>query len=67
MWDTMEVTIDTILEELEEARQIALAAKSPTAAISASMGKAKLLGLANARVEEDETERSPKEVRVKFV
>ena len=43
------ITIDTLLLELEEARQIAL---SPTlekpqtaAAVSATMGKAKLLGL----------------------
>jgi len=63
----MEVTVDSILEELEEARQIALAAKSPTAAISASMGKAKLLGLANAKTEDDEAETPPKEVRVKFI
>ncbi len=63
----MGITVESILEELEEARQIALATKSPTAAISASMGKAKLLGLANVKSEEDEVESPPKEVRVKFI
>lgn len=41
------ITIDQLIEELEEARQIALAAETPqsSAAISATMGKAKLCGL----------------------
>jgi phage terminase small subunit len=41
------VTVDDLLEELDEARMIALAAKTPqtSAAVAASMGKAKLLGL----------------------
>ena len=42
-----EVTIATLVEELEEARRIALSAATPQsgAAVTASMGKAKLLGL----------------------
>ncbi len=41
------LTIDDILQELEDARQKALSAETPqcSAAISATMGKAKLLGL----------------------
>lgn len=37
-------TLDDILRELEEARQIAIEDRVPAAAISAAMGKAKLLG-----------------------
>lgn len=41
------VTVDDLLVELEEARQAALKAESPqsSAAVAATMGKAKLLGL----------------------
>ena len=41
------LTVDDILQELEDARQKALSAETPqcSAAISATMGKAKLLGL----------------------
>lgn len=41
------LTIDDILQELEDARQKALSAETPqcSAAISATLGKAKLLGL----------------------
>jgi len=41
------ITVDTLLEELEEARQVALACETPqsSAAVGATMGKAKLLGL----------------------
>ena len=42
-----ELTIDDIIKELEEARTAALTAESPqsSAAVAATMGKAKLLGL----------------------
>lgn len=42
-----EITVDTLLDELEEARQIAMGADTPqsSAAVTATMGKAKLLGL----------------------
>lgn len=41
------VTVDSLLNELEEARQIALGAETPQAgaAVGATMGKAKLVGL----------------------
>jgi len=41
------VTVDSLLEELEEARQKALTAETPqsSAAVAATMGKAKLVGL----------------------
>jgi len=41
------VTVDSLLVELEQARQIALGAETPqtAAAVSATMGKAKLVGL----------------------
>jgi phage terminase small subunit len=42
-----EITLADIIDELEEARQIALGAPSPqtASAVAATMGKAKLLGL----------------------
>ena len=39
------VTVDSLMEELEEARQLALATEAPAPAVSATMGKAKLAGL----------------------
>lgn len=39
------VTVETIAAELEEARILAIAEKQTSAAVSASMGKAKLFGL----------------------
>ena len=48
-----EITVDTLLAELEEARRAALEAETPqtSAAVSATMGKAKLLGLDKKIVE----------------
>lgn len=40
-----ECTIDTLLAELEEARQLGLATSQVGATVSASMGKAKIMGL----------------------
>ena len=47
------VTVDDLLGELEEARQIALGAETPqtSAAVSATLGKSKLLGLDKQLVE----------------
>ena len=39
------VTVESLTTELEEARGIAITEKQPSAAVSASMGKAKLFGL----------------------
>jgi hypothetical protein len=40
-----EYTRDTLLSGLEEARQLALRLRQASAAVQASMGKAKILGL----------------------
>lgn len=47
------VTVDDLLRELEEARIIAMAAETPqsSAAVAATMGKAKLLGMDKQLVE----------------
>lgn len=39
------VTVDSITSELEEARRLALETEQPSAAVSASLGKAKVNGL----------------------
>ena len=46
-----EVTLDSLVQELEQARVLAMAKEAPSAAIAASMGKAKLLGLILDRAE----------------
>ena len=46
-----EITQDTLLEELEQARQSALANNQAGAAVQASMGKAKLCGMIVERKE----------------
>ena len=40
-----EVTVDSLVGELDEARLLALKIEAPAAAVSATMGKGKLLGL----------------------
>lgn len=45
------VTVDSLLAELEEARQMALQETQPSAAISATMGKAKIVGVDVQKVE----------------
>ncbi len=66
-----EISLISLLEELEEARLLALENKSPAPAVSASMGKAKLLGLDKPKeekiVDDDKTDDEPKQVLVKFV
>lgn len=49
-----DVTVESLLEELEEARGIALAAETPqtSAAVSATLGKAKLVGLDKQIIEQ---------------
>jgi phage terminase small subunit len=56
--DNHGITIASLLLELEEARTIALRAETPqsSAAVSASMGKAKLVGLDITRIEVSEKE-----------
>lgn len=40
-----DITVDSLVVELEEARKLAIDTEAPGAAVSATMGKAKLLGL----------------------
>lgn len=40
-----QLTVEDLLRELEEARKLAIDTESPAPAVSATMGKAKLLGL----------------------
>lgn len=40
-----QLTVEDLLKELEEARRLALDTEAPAPAVSATMGKAKLLGL----------------------
>ena len=47
-----EITVDTLVAELEEARKLAFETEKAAAAVSATMGKAKLLGLV---IEKQET------------
>lgn len=49
--DRHEITVDTLLLELEQARRLALETKKAAAAVTATMGKAKLLGLDKQIVE----------------
>ena len=47
-----DITVDTLVAELEEARKLAFETDKAAAAVSATMGKAKLLGLV---IEKQET------------
>lgn len=63
-----QLSLDKLIEELEEARQVALDKEMASAAVSASMGKAKLLGLDKPQKEhEDEKETDVPQILVKFV
>jgi hypothetical protein len=42
---TWRTIVDSLVRELDEARLLAIATKAPAAAVSATMGKGKLLGL----------------------
>jgi len=52
------ITVDTLLEELEEARTCALTCETPqsSAAVTATMGKAKLLGLDKQIIDHQSTD-----------
>lgn len=47
----VEVTVDTIAAQLDEDRQLARDLKQPSAAVAATMGKAKLFGLITDKVQ----------------
>ncbi len=56
-----------ILEELEEARNIAIRNESATAAISASMGKAKVLALLGDKGKSKNEDEAYKQIMVEYV
>lgn len=45
------VTVDSLIGELEEARRVAIRLAQPSAAVSATMGKAKIVGVDVQKVE----------------
>lgn len=47
-----QLTVEDLLIELEEARQLALETEQPSPAVTATMGKAKLLGLDKQIIEQ---------------
>lgn len=55
----LDVTVETICQELEAARAGAMAARQYSAATAASLGKAKLLGLITDKAEIETTVRRP--------
>lgn len=52
-----EATVETIAAQLDEDREFARLLKSPSAAVAATMGKAKLLGFLVEKVQADVTNR----------
>lgn len=64
------ITVDDLLDELEENRQVALTAGTPQvgAAVSATMGKAKILGLDKQIIDHQSTDGSMKQpTRIELV
>lgn len=63
-----EVTVDSIVKELEQARAVSMAKDQGAAMVSASMGKAKLMGLITDRQlhGEDKDNPLPTKVMVSF-
>lgn len=65
------VTVDSLLKELEEARQAALGAETPqsSAAVAATMGKAKLVGLDKQIIDHTSSDgsMSPKPTTIRLV
>jgi phage terminase small subunit len=54
-----EVTVDTLVRELDEMLRLAIECENPSAGVSAVMGKAKLLGLIVDKAEVGTTIRKP--------
>lgn len=68
MGGKIKITFEDILQELEEARLLAVRNESPTAAISASLGKAKVLALMNDKNSVKTPGEEPyKQILVEFV
>ena len=55
-----EITVDTLVAELEEARKLAFETDKAAAAVQATMGKAKLLGLVVDKVHNENPPEVPK-------
>lgn len=53
-----QLTVEDLLAELEEARQLALQTEAPAPAVSATMGKAKLLGMDKQIIDHTSSDRS---------
>lgn len=65
-----EITVDTLVIELEEARQLAKSTETPSAMVAATMGKGKLLGLVvdrNEHTGKDGAPLNPEPIKVVFV
>lgn len=58
-----EVTVDSLVAELEEARSLALKIEAPAPAVAATMGKGKLLGLIVDKAEHSGKDGGPIETR----
>lgn len=54
-----EITIDSLTRQLEEARQLAMASKNPSAAVAATMGMAKLHGRLTDKLEHSGKDGAP--------
>ena len=61
------VTVDSLMAELEEARQLALATDAPAPAVSATMGKAKLAGLDKQIIDHTSSDGSLAPTRIELV
>ncbi|WP_439236014.1 terminase small subunit [Lonepinella koalarum] len=60
------ITVDNLLDELEKARKIAESNNNPNAMITATMGKAKLLGFDKPKADNDDMANLPTENNVSF-
>ena len=58
------VTVDSLLAELEEARRLAIDTEAPAPAVSATMGKAKLLGLDKQVIDHQSSDGSMSPTRI---
>ncbi len=54
-----EITVDALIKELEDARQVAIADRNPAAMIAATMGKAKICGFDGKRQTDGDDESVP--------
>lgn len=61
------LTVDDLLAELEEARRLALGTDAPAPAVSATMGKAKLLGMDKQIIDHTSSDGSMTPSRIEIV